>query len=279
LEEGRVVIIYEQRVEREYEVPITAQLRVGHGAWVEPGDMITEGSKNPHELMAILGVEAVRNYLLVEIQKVYRSQGVVINDKHIEVIIRQMLRRVRVTGSGDSDYLPGQLVDRLEFERVNQEIIEKGGTPATAEPVVMGITRAALATDSFLSAASFQHTISVLANAAVEGKVDELRGLKESVLIGKLIPAGTGFAARMHEEPEEAPETEKAPLEFETLSDFGEDFFGPGLTSELDALDAAFLAKKRERESGRPSFSFEDLSDLESAGDEGDHNLDDEDEF
>ena len=280
LEEGRVVIIYEQRVEREYEVPITAQLRVGHGAWVEPGDMITEGSKNPHELMAILGVEAVRNYLLVEIQKVYRSQGVVINDKHIEVIIRQMLRRVRVTGSGDSDYLPGQLVDRLEFERVNQEIIEKGGTPATAEPVVMGITRAALATDSFLSAASFQHTISVLASAAVEGKVDELRGLKESVLIGKLIPAGTGFAARTHEEPEEAAEAEKAPLEFETMSEFDEDLFGPGLTSELDALDAAFLAKKRERESGRPSFSFEDFEeDEDEEEDEDDQDLDDEDEF
>ncbi len=193
LEDGQVVIVHEEREEREYEIPVTARLNVSDGQVIRPGDMITEGSKNPHEILSILGVEAVREYLVAEIQKVYRSQGVGINDKHIEVIIRRMLRHVRVTASGDSDLLPGQLVDRFDFEAMNQEITAQGGEPALAEPVLLGITKAALNTESFLSAAAFQHTISVLASAAIEGKIDPLRGLKESVLIGKLIPAGTGF--------------------------------------------------------------------------------------
>jgi DNA-directed RNA polymerase subunit beta' len=176
VEDGRIMVLHEERREREFEIPITSRLAVINGQTIKPGDMITEGSKNPHEVLAILGVEAVRDYLVVEVQKVYRSQGVSINDKHIEVIIRQMLRRVRVLTGGDTEFLPDQLVDRIEFEQRNEEIMASGGEPATAEPIILGITKAALNTDSFLSAALFQHTISVLANAASRARGDELRG-------------------------------------------------------------------------------------------------------
>jgi DNA-directed RNA polymerase subunit beta' len=195
--EGRdIVICREEREEREYEIPVAARLRVEEGQQVEAGDQVTEGVLNPHEILKILGVDALRQYLVEEVQGVYRTQGVTIHDKHIEIIIRQMLRRVLVTSSGDSHLLPGDLADRMDFERINNEVIAEGGEPATAEPVLLGITKAALNTESFLSAASFQHTISVLSNAAIEGKRDDLHGLKESVIIGKLIPAGTGFRRR-----------------------------------------------------------------------------------
>lgn len=195
--EGRdVIICREDREEREYEIPAAARLRVDEGHQVAAGDRLTEGALNPHEILDILGVEAVHQYLLEEIQLVYRTQGVTIHDKHIEVIIKQMLRRVRVTSSGDTHLLPGDLVDRMDFEQINNEVMAEGGEPATAQPVLLGITKAALNTESFLSAASFQHTISVLSNAAIEGKRDDLHGLKESVIIGKLIPAGTGFRRR-----------------------------------------------------------------------------------
>jgi DNA-directed RNA polymerase subunit beta' len=248
VEDRNIVVIHEERETREYEIPITARLVVYNAQTIRAGDMITEGSKNPHEIMAILGVEAVRNYLLIEIQRVYRSQGVTINDKHIETIIRQMLRRVRVTSSGDSQWLPGELVDRLEFEQMNEALLEQGGEQAEAVPEVMGITKAALNTDSFLSAASFQHTISVLATAAIEGKVDDLRGLKESVLIGKLIPAGTGFWGLQEGEPEEEqaerPFDIPLPLEADLLGVLsGEGLAASDPDSALDALDAAFLAK------------------------------------
>jgi DNA-directed RNA polymerase subunit beta' len=241
-----IIVMREERHEREFEIPITARMSVINGMTIKPGDMITEGSKNPHEILAILGVEAVRDYFVVEVQKVYRSQGVAINDKHIEVIIRQMLRRVRVESSGDANLLPDQLVDRIEFEAINQEIITNGGEPAEAEPVIMGITKAALNTDSFLSAASFQHTISVLASAAIEGRVDPLRGLKESVLIGKLIPAGTGFRVESGEQAEGAPEIEEPgyqDLDADLLAGFGDGLFDEDTESELRALDAEFLTQ------------------------------------
>ncbi len=193
IEGSDVYVRYEEREEREYEVPVAARLRVVDGQRVEAGEQLTEGTKNPHEILRILGLEAVREYLLEEIQKVYRTQGVSINDKHIEVIIRQMLRRVRIKTSGDTPLLPGEFLDRLDFEEINASTVAEGGEPATAQPVLLGITKAALNTESFLSAASFQHTISVLAEAAIEGRRDDLHGLKESVIIGKLIPAGTGF--------------------------------------------------------------------------------------
>ncbi len=199
--EGRdLMICHEQREEKEYEIPVAARLRVEEGQRVKAGDRITEGALNPHETLDILGIEAVQQYLLEEIQQVYRSQGVTIHDKHIETIIKQMLRRVRVTSSGDTSLLPGDLVDKLDFEQINNEVIAEGGEPATAQPVLLGITKAALNTESFLSAASFQHTISVLSNAAIEGRRDDLHGLKESVIIGKLIPAGTGFRRRQEKQ-------------------------------------------------------------------------------
>jgi DNA-directed RNA polymerase subunit beta' len=295
-----IVVIHEERREREYEVPITARLAVLDGQTAQAGDLITEGSKNPHEILAILGVEAVRNHLVVEVQKTYRSQGVTINDKHIEVIVRQMLRRVQVTESGDGEVLPGELIDRLSFEEMNQRIMQEGGEPATADPVLLGITKAALNTESFLSAASFQHTISVLAQAAVEGRVDELRGLKESVLIGKLIPAGTGFrlpsekaAEKFEQETEEldAASLEALDQEFAEamgsgldssfLGEFGRDLLfrdrdDLGSLDELDALDHAFLAKTSGRTSSLPELESALEEDFDEEGlDEED--LDEED--
>ena len=157
------------------------------------GDELIEGSVNPHDLLRILGVRAVQEYLLKEVLSAYYSSGVKIADKHIEVIVRQMLRKVRVEDAGDTDLLPGGLVDIFEFEQANEKTIREGGRPAIAKRILLGITKASLATESFLSAASFQETTRVLTEAAIRGKVDPLIGLKENVILGKLIPAGTGM--------------------------------------------------------------------------------------
>jgi len=164
-------------------------LLVRDGDAVRAGDKLTEGSKNPQDILLIQGRDAVQEYLVEEVQKVYRTQGVNINDKHIEVIVRQMLRRVRIDTPGDTALLPGELVDRFEYEELNRKVLAEGGEPATAQPVLLGVTKASLSTDSFLAAASFQETTRVLTEAAINGKVDQLRGLKENVIIGKLIPA------------------------------------------------------------------------------------------
>ena len=163
------------------------------GAVLEAGDELTEGSVNPHDILKIKGVRAVQDYMIREVQRVYRLQGVEINDKHIEVIVRQMLQKVRVETNGDSEMLPGVLVDALDFEDTNEKLIEEGKEPAEGKQVLLGITKASLATNSFLSAASFQETTKVLTEAAIKGKVDPLIGMKENVIIGKLIPAGTGM--------------------------------------------------------------------------------------
>ncbi len=176
-----------------YIIPYGARLKIRDGQTVEAGDELTEGSVNPHDILKIKGARGVQLYLLHEVQKVYRMQGVDINDKHIETVIRQMLRKVKVDDPGDTDLLPGGLVDVFDFEEANQAATSGGGRPATARPVLLGITKAALATDSFLSAASFQETTRVLTEAAIKGKRDRLLGLKENVIIGKLIPAGTGM--------------------------------------------------------------------------------------
>ena len=160
----------------------------------ETGDEITEGSVNPHDILKIKGVNAVQQYLLQEVQRVYRLQGVDINDKHIEIIIRQMLRKVKVEDAGDTNMLPGGLVDVFDFEAENAKAVAEGLRPATGKRALLGITKASLATESFLSAASFQETTRVLTEAAIKGKVDPLVGLKENVIIGKLIPAGTGMS-------------------------------------------------------------------------------------
>jgi DNA-directed RNA polymerase subunit beta' len=160
---------------------------------LEAGDELTEGSVNPHDILKIKGLRATQDYMLQEVQRVYRLQGVEINDKHIEVIVRQMLKKIRIEEKGDTEFLPGTMVDVLEFEEVNEQLVAEGKEPATGEQIMLGITKASLATESFLSAASFQETTKVLTEAAIKGKVDHLVGLKENVIIGKHIPAGTGM--------------------------------------------------------------------------------------
>ena len=177
----------------EYPVSFRARLTVNTGDKVEVGQQLTEGSVNPHDILRVKGVLALQQHLVDEVQLVYRSQGVTIHDKHIELIARQMLRKVHIIEPGDSEFLPGDLINRRLFEEKNGEIVESGGTPASARPVLLGITKASLATDSWLSAASFQETTKVLTDAAIGGKSDPLLGLKENVIIGKLIPAGTGM--------------------------------------------------------------------------------------
>jgi DNA-directed RNA polymerase subunit beta' len=193
LREHKVTVTYERLEDAEYEIPTGARLVITEGQRVEAGQNLTEGALNPHRILRLQGREACLLYLLTEIQKVYRAQGQNINDKHFEVVLRKMLSRVQIVRPGDTDYLPGELVDRLHLQDVNEKQLSDGKQPATAAPVLLGVTKASLSTDSFLSASSFQHTIKVLAGAAIEGRVDPLVGLKENVIIGKLIPAGTGF--------------------------------------------------------------------------------------
>ena len=178
---------------KAYLIPYGSRIKVLEGQVIEAGDELTEGSVNPHDILKIKGVRAVQDYMIQEVQRVYRLQGVDINDKHIEVIVRQMLKKIRIENSGDTEYLPGTLVDVLDFEEINENLTEQGNEPAEGSQVMLGITKASLATNSFLSAASFQETTKVLTDAAIKGKVDPLIGLKENVLIGKLIPAGTGM--------------------------------------------------------------------------------------
>ncbi|KUJ90098.1 MAG: DNA-directed RNA polymerase subunit beta [Thermoanaerobacter thermocopriae] len=189
-----IVTDEENNISKTYLIPYGSRLKVHDCQVIQAGDELTEGSVNPHDLLKIKGIFAVQTYLLQEVQKVYRLQGVEINDKHIEVIIRQMMRKVKVEDPGDTSMLPGELIDMFKFEDENKKAIEKGLRPATGRRALLGITKAALATDSFLSAASFQETTRVLTDAAIKGKVDPLLGLKENVIIGKLIPAGTGLS-------------------------------------------------------------------------------------
>jgi len=190
---GQVIVSYDQKEEKTYDIPTTSRLLVKDGAHVEAGQPLTEGSLNPHRVLRIQGREACQMYLMTEVQKVYRSQGQNIHDKHFEVIIRKMLSKVQVTRPGDSKYLPGDAVDRLEIRNVNEQLLSEGRQPAKFVEILLGVTKASLSTDSFLSASSFQHTIKVLAQAAIAASTDPLFGLKENVIIGKLIPAGTGF--------------------------------------------------------------------------------------
>ena len=200
------VVVTSKEDSKTYTIPFGSKLRVKDGDVIEAGDQITEGSVNPNEILAIKGPDGVYNYLIQEVQKVYRNQGVDINDKHIEVIGRQMLKKIKVSDGGETDMFPGSLVDMYEFEEKNEKAKEEGKKPATGKRALLGITKAALATESLLSAASFQETTRVLTDAAIKGKVDPLIGLKENVIIGKLIPAGTGMAryknTRINTEPE-----------------------------------------------------------------------------
>ncbi len=194
---NRLVVTYQDVDRRDYTVANTARIKVETGQTVNAGDMLTEGSKNPEDILNVLGPQAVQKYLVDEVQRVYRSQGVGINDKHVEVIVRQMLRKVRVETPGDTtELLPGELVDRFTIDEINRAVLAQDGEPATAKTVLLGVTKASLNTESFLAAASFQETTRVLTDAAISGRKDRLMGLKENVIIGKLIPAGSGMFAR-----------------------------------------------------------------------------------
>ncbi len=224
----KVVVSYESRQEATYDIPSTARMIVRDGHFVEAGQPLTEGSLNPHRILRIQGRQACQMYLLNEVQKVYRSQGQNINDKHYEVIIRKMISKVQVTRPGDTHYLPGDLVDFLELKRVNDQLLSEGKRPAKFIEILLGITKASLSTDSFLSASSFQHTIKVLAGAAIAATEDPLFGLKENVIIGKLIPAGTGFvrgrfAALNDVERPDSNMYSDLPFEGETISDLDYD--------------------------------------------------------
>ncbi len=188
-----VIVVTEEGEEFKYDIPFGARIRVGNGDKIEAGDTVTQGSVNPHDILRIKGVEGVKAYLLSEVQKVYRLQGVDINDKHLEVVVRQMTRKVLVEEAGDSEFLPGEKIDILDINNANEKIANEGGELVVYSNALLGITKASLATDSFLSAASFQETTRVLTDAAIKGKIDPLIGLKENVIIGKLIPAGTGM--------------------------------------------------------------------------------------
>ncbi len=222
-EGGRVIVSYEDKQEENYEIPTTARLIVGDRQTVEAGQPLTEGSMNPHTILKIKGREETEIYLLKEIQQVYRTQGQNINDKHFEVIIRKMLNKVQIVRPGDTKYLPQDLVDRLEIRKENEELLAKGLRPARYAEILLGVSKASLSTDSFLSASSFQHTIKVLAGAAIESKVDPLYGLKENVIIGKLIPAGTGFEPGRFDQAEDAVIPGKPDIQVEQLQIFPED--------------------------------------------------------
>jgi DNA-directed RNA polymerase subunit beta' len=249
---GNVSIMFEERESRDYPIPAAARLRVHDGDYVHAGQALTEGPLNPQDILRIQGPEAVQLYLVEEVQKVYRSQGVTINDKHIEVIVRQMLRRVRVDSPGDSNLLPGELVDRFKFESETASVLAAGGEPATAQPVLLGVTKASLNTESFLAAASFQETTRVLTEAAISGQVDRLLGLKENVIIGKLIPARAKI--EVEAPPPRLPEMIPAGFsigpgdedgdldEWESLNELGEDdleepFDEEGLAGDIRAED------------------------------------------
>lgn len=186
---------------KEYAIPKGQHITVYDGDYVNAGEPLTVGSVNPQDIMNIKGEVALAKYLVDEVQEVYRLQGVRINDKHIEVVIRQMMRRVKVISPGDTSFIPDEQVDKITFEESNRAVAEKGGMSAKGEPLILGITKASLSTDSFLSAASFQETTKVLTLAAIEDKHDDLKGLKENVVMGRMIPAGTGFPGYDQLEP------------------------------------------------------------------------------
>ena len=215
---------------KTYLIPYGSRIKVQDGVYLDAGDELTEGSVNPHDILRIKGVNAVQDYMLREVQRVYRLQGVDIADKHIEVLVRQMLKKVRIENNGDTEFLPGTLVDVLDFEEMNEKLTAEGKEPAEGKRIILGITKAALATESFLSAASFQETTKVLTEAAIKGKVDNLIGLKENVIIGKLIPVGTGMKRYRN--------TRLSTDAVETI-DFGGDMYGDD--AELNLSDGSEL--------------------------------------
>ncbi len=243
----KLYIVGDDGVQKEYAIPRGVHINVQEGERVRSGDPLMDGPRNPHDILAVLGEKELQKYLVNEIQEVYRLQGVNINDKHLEVISRQMMRWIRIEDIGDTEFLPDEVVDKFKFREENARVIEAGGNPASGKPILLGITKASLSTDSFISAASFQETTRVLTEAAINGKVDYLRGLKENVIMGRLIPAGTGmeFYRRVKIAGEDVVEEEPM-LEPElTLSDGLGDFadeapsiYTGGLSDDLNAEEA-----------------------------------------
>ena len=249
---------------KTYLIPYGSRIKVLDGAYLEAGDALTEGSVNPHDILKIKGVNAVQDYMLREVQRVYRLQGVEISDKHIEVLVRQMLKKVRIEDNGDTDLLPGTLVDNLELEDINEKMIAEGKQPAEGKQIMLGITKASLATNSFLSAASFQETTKVLTEAAIKGKVDPLIGLKENVIIGKLIPAGTGMKryrnVRISSEDEKAEFDDDLMLDEmdeDDLIDFDETDEAETLSGEAEEYGQEEGALKEETEDAPVEEEFE----------------------
>ena len=232
---------------KTYLIPYGSRIKIQDGQVLEAGDELTEGSVNPHDILKIKGVRAVQDYMIQEVQRVYRLQGVEINDKHIEVIVRQMLKKIRIEDNGDTEFLPGTLVDVLDFEEENERLIEEGKEPAEGKQVMLGITKASLATNSFLSAASFQETTKVLTEAAIKGKIDPLIGLKENVIIGKLIPAGTG----MKQYSNIKLDTDEEEVEFDETEENEDVTVGEETTEDTeetltDAVDEVELSEEEE---------------------------------
>jgi DNA-directed RNA polymerase subunit beta' len=191
----RVIVTPEIGEQREYLIPKGKHVAVREGEFVRAGEALMDGPTNPHDVLAVLGANALSAYLVNEVQEVYRLQGVGINDKHCEVIIRQMLRKVEILDAGDSRFLVGEQVERVNFDAENERVLKEGGQVATCKPLLLGITKVSLSTDSWISAASFQETTKVLTEAAINSKTDHLRGLKENIIMGRLIPAGTGLTS------------------------------------------------------------------------------------
>jgi len=271
-------------VDREYTIPHSAKVLVADGSEIRAGDAITDGPINPQEYLETRGKDAVQRYLVKEVQKVYRSQGVTISDKHIEIIVRQMLRKVRIDQPGDVDLLPTELVDRLDFEEANNRVLSEGGEPATAQTVLLGVTKASLNTSSFLAAASFQETTRVLTEAAINGAKDHLIGLKENVIIGKLIPAGSGAPQNVAAAKERQRRAALEALAGEAIEGLGEAEYNPfledGGRGDEEAADLARAATiagadgsaDDEDEDGGNPFVAEGDDDSEGTDDEAEFN-------
>jgi DNA-directed RNA polymerase subunit beta' len=224
----KILVVPEEGEPREYSLPRGVHVNVQEGDRVRAGEPLMDGPRNPHDILAVLGEKELQSYLVNEIQEVYRLQGVGINDKHIEVIVRQMMRWVKVEEVGDTEFLIEEQVDKFRFQQENERVLSQGSLPAKGRPLLLGITKASLSTDSFISAASFQETTRVLTEASISGKVDYLRGLKENVTMGRLIPAGTGFEWYKHVSippdeppppPPPSPEELEAQREMDDLAD------------------------------------------------------------
>jgi DNA-directed RNA polymerase subunit beta' len=262
IEDGKVIVSYEVKESEEYDIPTTSRLIVQDGEKIEAGQPLTEGSLNPHTILRIKGRDACQQYLLREIQQVYRTQGQNINDKHFEVIIHKLLGKVQILRPGDSRYLPQDLVSRLEIRRVNEELVAQGKKPARYIEVLLGVTKAALETDSFLSASSFQHTIKVLSAAAVASREDPLYGLKENIMIGKLIPAGTGFEPGQFSDETPGEEPSGEALEGRVLDLFDDEPVDDFLVDDLDDIDDEDLDEEEIEEEADEDLD-EDLDDDE----------------